>query len=103
MQQPKFEAMDTTLRVEIGRYRDNGNMAVSLIEEDGFNSPFGSLSVNIDLPLAEGEFFAKTWSENDELAQAALASGVFEDTGRRVPYGFVEAQVWRLMDQRRPA
>lgn len=100
MPQPtiKFKVGETAVRAEIGHYRDNGHMAVTLIEEDEFSSPYGSLSVNIDLPLKDGEFFVKTWGENDELAQAALASGYFEDTGIRAPYGFVEAQVWRLVN-----
>ena len=47
--------------------------------------------------LEPGEFFVKTWSENEELAPACMASGHFIDTGKRVPTGWCEAQVWRLV------
>ncbi len=41
----------------------------------------------------------KTWSENEAFAKAALATGLFEDTGKRFPTGFVEAQIWKLKDR----
>lgn len=61
----------------------------------------GTLSVNlVDEELGDGEFFVKTWSENEALIEPALASGLFEDTGRRIMTGHAdscEAQVWRFM------
>lgn len=61
------------------------------------NEPWGLLTVNIpQAHLDEGEILVKTWEENAPLREPALASGLFEDTGRRVPIGFVEAEVWRL-------
>jgi len=83
--------------VTLGRY-GNGALAVELVAEDG--EPIAKLSVNLPQfadELGEGEFFAKIWSDNEAIAAAALASGFFEDTGRRVPTGFVEAQVWRFV------
>ena len=69
------------------------------------NAPDGAvaaiLTVNIpecDKLLRPGEFFVKTWSENETIAKEALASGLFVDTGRRVESGFVEAQIWRFSD-----
>ena len=44
----------------------------------------------------EGCFLVKTWSGNEKVAAQALASGLFEDTGQRIPAGLVEAQVWRF-------
>lgn len=76
-------------------YHHGGATAVVLECENG--EPLATLSVNVEgAKLGEGEFIAKTWSENEEIAKAALDSGLFEDTGRRVPTGWVEAQVWRL-------
>ena len=49
-----------------------------------------------DAGLIDGEFAVRTWSKNESVAKAALASGIFEDTGKRIPTGFVEAQVWRF-------
>lgn len=83
--------------VKFGVY-GNGALAVQLISEDG--EPIGKLSVNLveeAASLGEREFFAKTWSENEPLIAPALASGIFEDTGRRVRAGFCEAQVWKVI------
>jgi len=81
--------------VRTSTYQNNGATAVVLECENG--EPLATLSVNLEgVKLGEGEFLAKTWSENEEIAKAALDSGLFEDTGRRVPTGWVEAQVWRF-------
>jgi hypothetical protein len=48
--------------------------------------------------LGAGEFFVKTWSENEGLIAPALVSGCFVDTGRRVDLGFVAAVVRRLAE-----
>lgn len=77
----------------------NGALAVALIAADT-GEPIGKLSVNLVdevHTLSPKEFFAKVWSENEGIAKDALASGLFEDTGRRVPTGHVEAQVWRVV------
>jgi len=62
--------------------------------------PIATLTVYIEgVVLQDGELLVKTWSENERIAQQALESGLFEDTGKRVPTGFVEAQVWRFADK----
>ena len=48
--------------------------------------------------VAEDEFCVKTWSENEVLVAPMLATGLFEDAGRRVPSGHVVAPVWRIKD-----
>ena len=80
--------------------RADGPMAVLLVDSET-GERIGTLSVNLPESgeLAEGEFCAKTWSENEPLAETAIGSGLFEDTGRRVQTGFVEAQVWRLVGE----
>jgi len=73
----------------------NGRLAIQCICGDG--PPMGVLTVNIErAELKDGEFAVKNWSENKGLAAAAMESGVFEDTGRSIPTGFVEAPVWRF-------
>ena len=82
-----------TTRVVTGEYQRGGRIAVELVDEKG--ESITMLSVNMPDEshlLGEGEFFAKTWSENVELAEDALASGLFRDTGRRG--GFVNASIW---------
>lgn len=43
--------------------------------------------------LEPGEFLIKTWSENEPAVRYLLDNG-FQDTGKRVRTGFVEAEVW---------
>lgn len=90
MQTPYGEAV-----LRMGFY-GNDRVAIQLMDAET-EEPIGKLTVNLpEEELAEGEFFVKTWSENKGIAAAALASGLFEDTGRRVATGRVEAQVWRF-------
>jgi hypothetical protein len=82
-----------TVNIIEARYTD-GAPAILLEDEDG--GPYATFSTNFDgANLADGEVLVKTWSENDMLRQPMLDTGLFEDTGRRVPNGFVNAEVWR--------
>jgi hypothetical protein len=64
---------------------------------DKYNEPIATLSVYIEgVELKPSEFLAKTWSENERIAEQALASGLFEPTGKVVPTGYVEAEVWKI-------
>lgn len=76
----------------------NGMTAIRLIDaEDG--SPMAMLTVNLPNQteaLGEGEFYVKTWSENAEIAHAALQSGLFIDTGKRASAGYATASIWKL-------
>ena len=77
------------------RYTNSNRPAVQLIDETE-GCPFCMLSVNMSAELGDEEFVVKDWSENEEVAVAALASGLFVDTGRKVQVGFVEAPIWRF-------
>lgn len=82
------------------RYYESGRPALQLVDHAA--KLIAVLTVNIpehDGMLAPGEFFVKTWSENELLAKEALASGNFADTGRRVPTGHVEAQIWKFSEK----
>lgn len=90
-----FMALGHLLTAVYDRYSVNDRLAIMLIDDEG--DPCTDLTVNLPGEhLAEGEFFVKTWFPNEEISVAALASGHFVDTGRRVPTGFVQAQVWRF-------
>ena len=83
------------IAVLASRYSHGGRIQVRLEAPNG--DPWGTLTVNLpDVPLAQNEILVKTWSENKFLRSPALRCGLFEDTGRRVPNGFVEAEVWRF-------
>ena len=84
--------------VSLGLYSQGGNKAITLVSPGGM--VIAKLTVNIpELKLQPGEFFVKTWSENESIAADALASGLFVDTGRRVSTGHVEAQIWRTKEE----
>ena len=75
----------------------NNRMAIPAIISDN-GEPFAILSVNIpDIMLQENEVIIKNWSENETLAAAAMASGCFVDTGKRIRTGFVEAPIWKAL------
>jgi hypothetical protein len=77
-------------------YRNGDSVAVELVDENG--ESIATLSVNIPERahlLGDGEFFAKTWSENAEIAEDALASGIFHDTGRRSDDN-LNTQIWKF-------
>ncbi len=93
----QIKAYDTTLDLVRQAYSD-GNLAIEVVSaEDG--ERYGVLTVNLpqSVDLAKnGEFAVKTWNENAPMREPALASGLFVDTGKRIPTGWVEAEVWRL-------
>jgi ferredoxin len=86
------------LYVHFGRY-SNDRIAISLIDRKA--EPWFMLSVNLPERTDAGpkRFYAKTWSENEQIRDAALASGLFRDTGGRVETGFVKAEVWEILPE----
>lgn len=91
-----------TATIQVGRYPAGGATCVQLITSgDGSPEPLAMLSCNLvpdGARLAADEFTVKVWLENAPLIQPLLGCGLFEDTGRRIPTGFVEAPVWRMLD-----
>jgi len=71
--------------------------ALMIQYEDG--SLFAVISCCIPeyIELEEGEILIKSWSENEEVVNFLReTSEKFSDTGRRVPTGHVEAEVWKM-------
>lgn len=94
-----------TLFVELAEYRHGGGVCVTMTSDR--SGPFGVLSVNLDghpdvlgLDLQEDEFvlnhdYLGDWAK--PYLDTFLRSGLFEDTGKRVSYGFcTDVPVWRL-------
>ena len=55
-----------------------------------------TLTTNVsDARLEKGEFCIKNWSENVEVAEDAINSGLFIDTGKKIHSGHVLAPIWR--------
>ena len=83
-----------TANVITNTYHKGGKLSVELVADSG--EEIAMLSVNMpecSHLLGDGEFFAKTWSENEEIAEDALASGIFRDT-RRTSGDIVNAPIW---------
>lgn len=71
----------------------------AILATDASGAAYAKLSINTGRPLAPRHVAIKTWSENEDFAAAALASGLFEATGMEIPSGFVKAPVWRIRDE----
>lgn len=84
-----------TMTVYTEEYRTNARLAVLVYCEDG--SPFCVPSINVtDVFIKDGEFVL-SHAVQESVERDLLASGMFEDTGKRVNYGYVKNQpVWRL-------
>jgi hypothetical protein len=79
-------------------YRSGKAIAIMGTTLDG--EPFSVLTVNMPgYHLGENEIIVKTWSENEQFAIAARESGYFEQTGRTVPTGYVEASIWKIKEE----
>jgi len=90
---PKIKTRYGDMDVDIALYKTGGTAVI--LNQDG--QRFATLSVNFpEVELEEGEFAVKTWSENEQIAEDALASGLFINTGKRIRSGYVEASVWRF-------
>jgi hypothetical protein len=90
----EFNFKEKTVFFKITAY---ANKRLAIKVESLRGSPIGILTVNLPYEyLQEGEFLVKTWSENVELSKASFDTGLFIDTGKRIPTGFVEAQIWKL-------
>jgi len=90
-----------TVHAKRSRYLVNDRLCIVLDGEEC--GPLTKLSVNLEREpeLPEGCFHAKTWGENEELAQEALASGLFRprDGLPAVRSGFITAPVWEIVPE----
>lgn len=71
--------------------------ALGFVLVNNRGEPFGALTATVPGHfLREDELLVKTGDKNAPIRLPLLACGLFEDTGKRVPCGFVEVEVWRL-------
>ena len=85
----------------VGRYPAGGAIAIQLVGDDEPMEPMTTFSTNLvpcGAQLSCDEFCVKTWSENELFVSPMLSTGLFEDTGKRVPSGYVVSPVWRIKD-----
>jgi len=94
------------LFIEMANYNSNSTKALFIqsleSDEDSFwLEPFVEVTTNLEGAekfLGENEILVKTWSENESLIQPLLASGYFEDTGKRVDVSaWCKASIWKVI------
>lgn len=99
-----------TVGLRITRYPAGKGLAVLLVikwpsSEDGEPMEDHPLSVNLtdrkelaltSPQLPEHHFYAKNWSENEDIYRVCLENGIFEETGVRARTGFVAAPLCKL-------
>lgn len=82
------------------RYDADGTPALKMMcKGDYGQEPLATITVCLApkrVPLKQGEFIIKTWSENASLTHELFKSGLFSDTGRREPTGYVLAEIWKM-------
>ena len=89
------EEKEVELFIEEQTYYSNKRLAIQLISET--EGPWATLSINVEhIPLEVDEFIVPVRNLGKDLIKAALESGYFEDTNKRVDYGFVKDDpVWK--------
>ena len=76
------------------KYQTNGNLALSLIDEDG--CPVTYITTNI-FPMEENTFCANIHNMGHTLWNDIVGSGFFESTGEWVPSGYAEYPVYKVL------
>ena len=89
--------------IHVGRFFFNDAASTEIYTaDDEMPEPLATLSCNFapsGVTLADDEFCVKAWSENEPLIAPLLATGLFEDTGRRTPTGYAVSPTWRIKDR----
>jgi len=82
----------------IGKYSfDPDGIAVMLMQNGSQIAVLSICVIDIsDVKLEKGEFVAKIYSKNEQIAKDASDSGLFIDTGKRVQTGLVESPIWKF-------
>jgi hypothetical protein len=81
-------------KVKKHKYPNNGNLALSLVDETG--QPVVNITTNV-FPMNENEFCANYYNMGATLWQDVVASGLFKQTGETVPSGYCDYPVCVLL------
>ncbi len=81
-------------KVKNHKYQNNGNLALSLVDETG--QPVVNITTNV-FPMNENEFCANYYNMGATLWQDVVASGLFKQTGETVPSGYCDYPVCVLL------
>lgn len=85
------------LKVAFSRYQSDDSIAMFLMEKHG--QMYTKVTVCIPGTKLDknNEVIIKTWTENEGLLKVLIDSGIVEDTGKKIPTGYVEATLCRLL------
>lgn len=91
------EIWDTQLTIHVGRYPRSGQLYVALQSAEG--EPYGVFSTNgkaYGASVGNDAFCVKSYNENEDMVGPMMGTGLFEDTGERWQYGYVDGPIWRI-------
>jgi hypothetical protein len=79
-------------------YYGGGAPSIELVDEsEGYPEVYARVTVNIpETKLEDDEVLIKSWSENEPIAEELRNSKFFRDTGKRIPTGYCEAEIWKV-------
>jgi hypothetical protein len=89
----KFKTWNCNLTWSVYR---NKQPALQLVDAYT-DEPIATASVSLDVPLEPDEILIKDWSENEGMLLSLEQAGIIEDTGKRIPSGFVQAAVCKIL------
>lgn len=97
-----LEGRKAVFAFEAGRYAYVGSpLYLQVWVKDGVPAwePYLTLTRN-ERPndCKSNEVLVKTYEENAHMRETLLATGLFEDTGERLPVGFTQLEIWRLTE-----
>lgn len=76
--------------------------ALELMEFNGeYEEPWAMLSVNTGVRPPLGNYWIKTWSENEKTVKALIDEGYLEPTGEKIACGFSFAIACKLTPKAR--
>ena len=82
--------------IKKNKYPSNGNLFLGLVDETG--QSVVNITTNV-IPLAENEFLANVNNIGPTLWSEIVASGLFEETGEKVPSGYCVYPVCKLVKE----
>ncbi len=82
--------------VEWGRYA--GDRVACMIVDAATGELLMKASINLpNEPIADNQFFVKTWSENEGVLAFLLTNGLVRSTGRSARTGFASAPLVEIL------
>ena len=97
LKKARFKINNIPVKFTVTKYLQGGALALRIVTDNVVQESYAILTVNIPgTKLSDNEILVKTWSENEATALAALNTGLFQDTGKRIRTGFVEAEIWQV-------